>query len=223
MTKNPYDVLGVSQNASDDDIKKAYRDLTRKYHPDANVNNPLADLAEEKFKEVQEAYDVIMKEREQGGGYAGYGSGSSSGGYGYGYGGSAGGYQQSSGPQNAEMQAAVNYINSRRYQEAVNLLNRMPQRDAQWYYLSAAANMGMGNNVLAKDHAGQAVNLDPNNPQYRQLLNQLEWNSQRYQNNPYGGGYGSGNQSCGTGNLCCDLWCADSLCECMGGDLCSCM
>ena len=82
MTKNPYDVLGVSQNASDDDIKKAYRDLTRKYHPDANVNNPLADLAEEKFKEVQEAYDVIMKEREQGGGYTGYGSGSSSGGYG---------------------------------------------------------------------------------------------------------------------------------------------
>ena len=223
MTKNPYDVLGVSQNASDDDIKKAYRDLTRKYHPDANVNNPLADLAEEKFKEVQEAYDVIMKEREQGGGYAGYGSGSSSGGYGYGYGGSAGGDQQSSGPQNAEMQAAVNYINSRRYQEAVNLLNRMPQRDAQWYYLSAAANMGMGNNVLAKDHAGQAVNLDPGNPQYRQLLNQLEWNSQRYQNNPYGGGYGGNNQSCGTGNLCCDLWCADSLCECMGGDLCSCM
>ena len=223
MTKNPYDVLGVSQNASDDDIKKAYRDLTRKYHPDANVNNPLADLAEEKFKEVQEAYDVIMKEREQGGGYTGYGSGSSSGGYGYGYGGSASGYQQSSGPQNAEMQAAVNYINSRRYQEAVNLLNRMPQRDAQWYYLSAAANMGMGNNVLAKDHAGQAVNLDPGNPQYRQLLNQLEWNSQRYQNNPYGGGYGGGSQSCGTGNLCCDLWCADSLCECMGGDLCSCM
>ena len=60
--------------------------------------------------------------------------------------------------------------------------------------------MGMGNNVLAKDHAGQAVNLDPGNPQYRQLLNQLEWNSQRYQNNPYGGGYGGGSQSCGTGN-----------------------
>ena len=63
MTKNPYDVLGVSPNASDDEIKRAYRDLTRKYHPDANVNNPLADLAEEKFKEVQEAYDIIMRER----------------------------------------------------------------------------------------------------------------------------------------------------------------
>lgn len=217
MTKNPYDVLGISPNASDDEIKKAYRDLTRKYHPDANVNNPLADLAEEKFKEVQEAYDVIMKERENGG----YNSG------GYNYGGGAGSYQQSSynagGQQDVEMQAVYNYINSRRFNDALNLLNRMPNRNAQWYYLSAAANAGMGNNVLAKDHAGQAVNMEPNNPQYRQLLNQLDWNSQRYQNNPYGGGYGSGNQSCGTGNLCCDLWCADSLCECMGGDLCSCM
>ena len=64
MTKNPYDVLGVSPNASDDEIKRAYRDLTRKYHPDANVNNPLADLAEEKFKEVQEAYDIIMRMEE---------------------------------------------------------------------------------------------------------------------------------------------------------------
>ena len=94
MAKNPYDVLGVSPSASDDEIKKAYRDLTRKYHPDANVDNPLADLAEEKFKEVQEAYDTIMHERQAGGsgGYS-YGGSSygSSGGYsGYGYGGSSG-------------------------------------------------------------------------------------------------------------------------------------
>ena len=65
MSKNPYDVLGVPQNASDDEIKKAYRELTRKYHPDANVNNPLADLAEEKFKEVQEAYDEIMRQSRE--------------------------------------------------------------------------------------------------------------------------------------------------------------
>lgn len=213
MTKNPYDVLGVPQNASDDEIKKAYRDLTRKYHPDANVNNPLAELAEEKFKEVQEAYDVIMKEREESGGYGNAGG--------------QGGYRQSGGyggeQQDVEMQAAYNFINSRRFQEAVNLLNQMPERSAQWYYLSAAANAGIGNNALARDHAGQAVNMEPNNPQYQQMLNQLDWNSKRYQSNPYGGGYGGGNSSCGTGNLCCDLWCADSLCECMGGDLCSCM
>ena len=212
MTKNPYDVLGVSPNASDDEIKRAYRDLTRKYHPDANVNNPLADLAEEKFKEVQEAYDTIMKERS--GGY----SGSSSGGYSYGY---QGGYNQAQ--QDPQMQAAVNYVNSRHYREALNVLEQIQNRTAMWYYVSGCANAGLGNNLVAREHAAQAVNMEPNNLQYRQLLNQLDFSSRRYQNNPYGGGYGAGGSSCGTGNLCCDLWCADTLCECMGGDLCSCM
>lgn len=213
MNKNPYEVLGVSPSASDDEVKRAYRDLTRKYHPDANVNNPLADLAEEKFKEVQEAYDIIMKEREHGGsGYGGYNNNQS-----YGWG-------QNSGSQpDVELQTAANFINSRRYRDAINILNRMPNRTAQWYYLSAAANAGIGNNILARDHAGQAVNMEPNNLQYRQLLNQLEWAGQRYQNNPYGGVYGMGGSSCGTGNMCCDLCIADQLCECMGGDLCACM
>ena len=194
MSKNPYDVLGVPQNASDDEIKKAYRELTRKYHPDANVNNPLADLAEEKFKEVQEAYDEIMRQREQGGGYS-YGNSS--------YGGNS--YNNTyNGPQDAEMQAVFNYINSRNYREALNLLDRMPNRNAMWYYASGFANAGIGNNVLAREHAAQAVNMEPNNVQYRQLLNQLDWNSRRYQSNPYGGGYGAGGQSCGTGNMCCD-------------------
>ena len=167
MNKNPYDVLGIPQSASDDEVKKAYRDLTRKYHPDANVNNPLADLAEEKFKEVQEAYDVIMKEREHGGSGYGYG------GYGSAGGNSYGGYSSSGGSQDVEMQAVYNFINTRRYRDALNVLNRMPNRNAQWYYLSAAANAGIGNNILARDHAGQAVNMEPNNMQYRQLLNQI--------------------------------------------------
>lgn len=216
MNKNPYDVLGVSPSASDDEIKKAYRDLTRKYHPDANVDNPLADLAEEKFKEVQEAYDTIMHERSSGG----------SGGYSYG-GSSSGGSSYSGGYQNAQsdprLQAAVNYINSRRYREALNTLDQVSERSALWYYLSGCANAGLGNNVLARDHAAQAVNMEPNNLQYRQLLNQLDFSSRRYQNSPYGNGYGTGGSSCGTGNFCCDLWLADTLCECMGGDLCSCM
>lgn len=235
LNKNPYDVLGISPDASDDEVKRAYRDMSRKYHPDANVNNPLADLAEEKFKEVQEAYDMIMKEREQSGGpnggyQYGYGyGGNNTGGYGqrssgYGYGGyQSGGYQSSGSSQDVKEQAAFNYINSGHYREALNVLNGMPNRNAQWYYMSAMANAGIGNNILARDHAGQAVNMEPNNLQYRQLLNQLDYNGQRYRNNPYGGGYGSGGDTCGTGNVCCDLWCADTLCECMGGDLCSCM
>ena len=219
MTKNPYDVLGVSPSASDYEIKKAYRDLTRKYHPDANVDNPLADLAEEKFKEVQEAYDTIMRERSSGssGSYSYGGSSSgSSGSYSYG-----GGTSQGGAPD-PRLQAAVNYINSRRFREALNTLDQIPERSAMWYYLSGCANAGLGNNVLARDHAAQAVNMEPNNLQYRQLLNQLDFSSRRYQSSPYGAGYGGG-YSCGTGNMCCDLCIADQLCECMGGDLCSCM
>lgn len=221
MTKNPYDVLGVSPSASDDEVKRAYRELSRKYHPDANVNNPLADLAEEKFKEVQEAYNIIMKEREQGGGYHyGYNDSSRSGGYSY------GGYynnQASGGQESVELQGVRNFIANGRYQDALNTLNRMPNRSAEWYYLSAMAHASLGNNVLAKDHAAQAVNMEPNNMQYRQFLNQVSWNTQRYQGNPYGGNYANTNTTCGTGNMCCDLWILDSLCECMGGDLCTCM
>ena len=219
MTKNPYDVLGVSPSASDDEIKKAYRELTRKYHPDANVDNPLADLAEEKFKEVQEAYDTIMHERASGssGGYS-YGGSSSGSSGSYSYGGSS----SQGGAPDPRLQAAVNYINSRRYREALNTLDQVQERSALWYYLSGCANAGLGNNVLARDHAAQAVNMEPNNPQYRQLLNQLDFSTRRYQSSPYGSGYGSGS-SCGTRNMCCDLFIADQLCECMGGDLCSCM
>ena len=212
-SKNPYEVLGISPNASDDEVKRAYRDMTRKYHPDANVNNPLADLAEEKFKEVQEAYDEIMRQRAQGG-YQ------SNGGY------QGGGYSYNSGygtEQNPQIQAVYNYLNARRYPEALNVLNGMNNRDAQWYYLSAVANANMGNNLIARDQVNQAVNMEPNNQQYRRLLNQLEWSGQRYQNNPYGAGYGRNTDSCGTGNAFCDLWIADTLCECMGGDLCPCM
>ena len=217
MTKNPYDVLKVSPNASDDEIKRAYREMSRKYHPDANVNNPLAELAEEKFKEIQEAYNTIMKEREQSGySYGGNASGNSSGSYSY-------GNANYGGQQDTEMQAVYNFINNRRFQDALNVLNRMSMRGAQWYYLSALANMGVGNNILARDHASQAVNMEPNNLQYRQLLNQLSWNSQRYQSNSYGGNYANGGSTCGTGNMCCDLWILDTLCECMGGDICSCM
>lgn len=221
-------MLGVSPSASDDEIKKAYRDLTRKYHPDANVDNPLADLAEEKFKEVQEAYDTIMKERASGnsGGYS-YGGGSNSsygGSSSYGYGNTGSGYgNYQSAQQDPRLQAAVNYINSRRYREALNTLDQVPERSALWYYLSGCANAGLGNNVLARDHAAQAVNMEPNNLQYRQLLNQLDFSSRRYQNSPYGNGYGAGGSTCGTGNMCCDLMIADQLCECMGGDLCSCI
>lgn len=212
MIANPYEVLGVSQNASNDEIKKAYRELSRKYHPDSYADNPLADLAEEKFKEVQEAYDQIMKQRENGGYQSGYGTQQS--GYSYSYSGSSG-----NGEQNLQMQAACNYINARRYAEALNVLNGITNRNAQWYYYSAAANYGMGNNIVAMQHAQKAAEMEPGNPEYANMVNRMQWGGQRYQTT----GYDYGRPTFGTGNMCCDLWCADTLCECMGGDLCSCM
>ena len=202
MVNNPYEVLGVPRNASNDEIKKAYRQLCKKYHPDSYVDNPLADLAEEKFKEVQAAYDQIMKEREGGG---------------YSY--STSGQTQSSSQETVELQAARNYINNRRFHEALNVLSNIGNRTAMWYYYSAIANMGIGNNLVAVDHAKQAAAMEPNNMEYVNFANQMQFRGQQYQNM----GYGYGRQSYGTGNLCCDLWCLDTMCECMGGDLCSCM
>ena len=96
---DPYQVLGISRGASDEEIKKAYRSLSRKYHPDANVNNPNKDQAEEKFKQVQQAYDQIMKEKQQGTSYSGYGNSYGGGNtYGNSYGDNRGSYQQATRP-----------------------------------------------------------------------------------------------------------------------------
>lgn len=211
MIMDPYEVLGVSPGASNDEVKRAYRDLSRRYHPDSYADNPLAGLAEEKFKEVQEAYDQIMRERE--GGHQGNAQG-----YDYGY--QAAGSSQ----QEVELQAAINFVNNRRYREALRVLSKLPSRTAKWYYCSAAAHYGLGNNVQALNDAQTAVNMEPGNMEYQSLLERLQWSSQRYQTRTFGGmtgGRGSGLPT--TGNCCCDLWIADSCCECMGGDLCSCI
>ena len=193
---DPYQVLGVSRDASNDEIKKAYRRLSRKYHPDANINNPNKEAAEAKFKEVQAAYNQIINEREHGtsgqssAGYGGYGYGNSAGGQDFwgsfggfgGYGSGYGGYgSQQQNQQNQyqdedslKFRAAANYINAGSYTEALHVLDSISNRNAQWYYLSALANARMGSNINAKEHARKAVELDPNNMQYRQLLSQLE-------------------------------------------------
>lgn len=203
MIQDPYSVLGISRNASNDEVKRAYREMSRKYHPDSYANNPLADLAEEKFKEVQEAYKQIMQERE--GGYSGSSSSSSY------------GYNNSSNTDSPEMATVYSYLNARRYQEALSLLSRIPNQNARWFYCRAIANAGIGNNIQAQNDARQAVNMEPNNPEYRQFLNQLQWSGARYQTTQRQSNMPT------TGNCCCDMWILDSCCECMGGDICSCM
>ena len=202
--KDPYEILGVPKNASQDQVKKAYRELSKKYHPDSHMNNPLSSLAEEKFKEIQDAYDAIMN-----------GNLGNDRGYTSGYSGNTG---YSNGSNNAEMSQVYQLLSQRRYNEALRALQGINNRNAAWYYYSAVANYGIGNNMMAVEHVNQAVAMDPNNMEYRNLQNQLQYRSQRYQT--MGGNYGRPRY--GTGNLCCDLMCADALCECMGGDLISC-
>ena len=190
---NPYDILGVARTASDDEIKKAYRALSRKYHPDANVGKPGEKEAEEKFKQIQQAYAQIMKEREQG--YQGYGYQQA--------GGAAGGDSDT-----VEMQAAANFINNRRYKEALNVLNGITSRNAQWYYLSALANAGLGNNIQAQEMARQALNMEPNNMHYQMLWQQLQSGRQWY--GDMAGGYGR--QTVNLDNFCCQMLAMQMFC-----------
>jgi molecular chaperone DnaJ len=209
---NPYSVLGVSPDASDDEIKKAYRNLSRKYHPDANINNPNREQAEERFKEVQQAYDQIMKEKQQGYSYDSFGG---NGGAYYGYGRAYGGYgrEQSNGAGDTdtiELQAAANYINHRCYREALNVLANIKNRTAGWYYYSAVANAGAGNNVTAKEHIAQACAMDPNNLQYRAFEQQLSYGGDWYSNM----GQGYGRPFAGAGSFCMSLCLMNLLCNC---------
>ena len=209
--RDPYQVLGVSPNASDDEIKKAYRNLSRKYHPDANVNNPNKAAAEEKFKEVQQAYDQIMKEKQSGGAYGGgYQYGYDGAGYRYSYNNSTG--YHSSDAESAQMRAAANYISNGYYKEALNVLNGISgaERNARWYYYSAVANQGLGNNIMAKQYAQQAVQMEPSNMQYRQFLQHLEYGGTWYTNmgSSYERPYAS------AGNWCLSMLFLNMLCNC---------
>lgn len=202
---NPYEVLGVSRNASIDEIKRAYKELSRKYHPDSYVGNPLSSLAEEKFKQVQEAYDAIMKEKN---GDFNYTDNYNNNGY--------------SNGESGEMAKVYNLLGRRAYSQALSLLDSMPNRNAKWYYYSAIAQVGLGNNLRGMEYARMAVSMEPNNIEYQNLVNRLSFQGNRYGEvrNVYRGGRSGFDDA---SDLCCKLWLADSLCECMGGDLCSCM
>lgn len=227
---NPYHVLGVAPDASDEEIKKAYRALSRKYHPDANINNPNAAQAEEKFKQIQQAYQQIMKEREQGiygdsGSFGGSSQGNGGfGGYGWfgDYGSGRSQRQTESDPDSIHMAAAANYIRSRHYTEALNVLSSIDEHTAQWHYYSSIAHYGLGNNVAAMDHARQAVSMEPSNPEYQNLLRQLEMGGNWYQTrrNPYDSPAMPGNGFCVKlclANLICNLCCGGGGLCCGGG------
>lgn len=205
--KDPYKVLGVSPNASDDEIKKVYRDLARKYHPDNYHDNPLSDLAQEKMKEINEAYDTITRQRAAGN------RGASSGGYNTNY------YNTGSNRGSSEFAAVRNAIAAGNLNYAEQLLNASNNRNAEWHFLMGSVCYRRGWFDEARRYYQTACNMDPSNAEYRQALNLASSGGNAYYRNASNNQPAGGMNAC---DCCAQLWCADTCCECMGGDLISC-
>ena len=209
--KDPYTILGVSRDASDEEIKKAYRALARKYHPDNYAGSNLADVAEEKMKEINEAYDAIQKMR------ASATAGSSSSTFrtnensysGQGYGGTT------------NFANVRQLINEGRYSDAELILDAAPQSDrgAEWSFLKGCVLMQRGAFFDAQKYLETACYLDPTNMEYRQAKMQLRTHAGTYGSPYQTPAYAQGCSGC---DMCSTLLCADCLCECCGGDLIRC-
>ena len=205
--RDPYEVLGVSPNASDDEVKRAYRELARKYHPDNYQNNPLADLAEEKMKEVNEAYDAITKARSgsgssYGGGYqSGYQSGYSSQGYGHqGY-----GNQGQYGGGSTSFAQVRQYINMGNLDGAEQLLRGVATKNGEWYFLMGSIAYRRGWLEEARQNYQIACQMEPGNMEYRQALSMMQQGGYGYNTNMAGG-------QCDSLDCCTTMLCLNCLC-----------
>ncbi len=200
--RDPYEVLGISRNASEEEIKNAYRALAKKYHPDNYGDNPLSDLAEEKMAEINEAYDKIMNEHKRknktvnNGGFNGY----------------------------TQFPEIRDLINANQIELALEKLDAVPiqNRNAEWYFLNGSVMYKRGWFDAAYTSFSNACRMDPQNPEYREAFARM--NNQKGQFNQAGNPYRSqGNMGgCSACDVCYSLWCADCCCECMGGDLIRC-
>lgn len=200
---DPYIVLGVKPDASDEEIKRAYRELARKYHPDNYHDNPLADLAQEKMKEINAAYEEINRRRSAGG--SGHGGGQAAG-YGGGYGSYQQTYRQQSG--SSVLQQVRIAIQTGNLTRAEALLANYTDHNAEWNFLRGAVCYRRGWMDEAKRYYETACQMDPGNPEYRQALEFMKTGTQRSYR-PGGGQFGT--DLCG-GNLCLPLCCLYSLC-----------
>lgn len=206
---DPWKVLGVKPGASAEECKKAYRDLVKKYHPDRFQDPAAKEMANEKLKEVNQAYDEIT--RGGGSGSAGGPGGSSS----YHYG------QTNYGPSSSnsgasDFNAVRVHLNNRNVDQAERILENMREHNAEWFFLRGVCYSMRGWYAMAREHLSTAVNMDPNNAEYRNALSQMDASTQTYRQNsaPFGR-TGGGLSTC---DVCSCMLCSDCCCESMGGD-----
>ena len=203
--KTPYEILGVSQDATDEEVKNAYRNLARKYHPDNyEDDNPLKELAKEKMQQINAAYDEIQRNRTTESSNSSYGSYSSS---------ATGVYIE-----------VRQKINERKYYDAERILMTVPEYDrvADWHFLMSVCLLkkGMINDSMRELEI--ACNMDPTNMEYQKAKEMFNNSTGRY-----GSMYNSTPYRRSTDVDACDccykLWCLDCICECMGGDFIRCL
>ncbi len=213
--KDPYSILGVSPGATDEEVKNAYRNLARRYHPDNyDDNNPLKELAKEKMQEINAAYDEIQRDRTSST------SSSSSSGSSYNYGYTQG--NSSSGIYTTIRQR----INERKYREAEELLASVSEYDrtADWHFLNSVCLMQRGKTADAMRELELACTMDPSNQEYQKAKEMFNTAGSRYGSTYYGEGgrryRSTSDEAC---DCCMNLVCLDCLCECMGGDLIRCI
>ncbi|MEA4965703.1 MAG: J domain-containing protein [Oscillospiraceae bacterium] len=197
---DPYEVLGVSPSATDEEVKRAYRELARKYHPDNYVDNPLADLAQEKMKDINEAYDTVTRDRAGGGGQSYQRQSSQS-------------YQSAShysSGSNEVYARARQAINRGDLDAADRMLRTVADTDAEWYYLCGAVAYRKGWMDDARRNFQSACSMEPQNPEYQQALRNVQGGGFPYRQTNYGAG-----GDCD--DVCTTMLCANCLCSCLGG------
>ena len=205
---NPYEVLGVKPGASEAEIKAAYKEMVKKYHPDKYVNNPLADLAEEKMQEINEAYDALMKRCSAGAGGQSYGHQ----GYGQqGYGQQSYGQQAYGRAGNAYYHAVRQELDRNNLAKADQMLINAPDRDAEWYFLSGVLSFKKGYVDDGLRNIEQAMNMDPDNYEYHMVYQQMQSRRNMYAGRSNGQGYNS-NDMCMD---CCTIYlCSSCISPC---------